>query len=154
SPQTGEPALLPDAPTGYLTAYQAGAKAVASPIELWPRILEREQYLAAVHLFEGSHHLHPYATTINIRKLLEARQLLSHLGAPALPAPFPRRLVSASRHETLDPWLDSLVHHAKDPPRARRLADELCGGLTDTPFIGSGTKKGLPQALTYHRTAR
>jgi hypothetical protein len=154
SQQTGEPALLPDAPTGYLTAYQAGAKAVAGPIELWPRILEREQYLAAVHLFEGSHHLHPYATTINIRKLLEARQLLSHLGAPGLPAPFARRLLSASRHETLHTWLDSLVHHAKDPPRARRLADELRGGLTDMQFIGSGAKRGLPRALTYHRTAR
>ena len=34
---TGEPAILPDAPPGYLTAYDTDHPNLAHPVELWPR---------------------------------------------------------------------------------------------------------------------
>src|SRR5262249_4600657 len=56
--KTDQPAVLHDAPLGYLTAYPADRPDPARPIELWPRLLEREPYLIALHQFQHLHDAH------------------------------------------------------------------------------------------------
>src|SRR5262249_36933288 len=103
APADGRPALLPDAPRGYLTAYDADSPDLENPVTLWPRLLRRPEHLAALALAraEGTHH--PLQATLNARKLLDARQLL---GRP-LPRSLARRLLTLPKEDTLDEWLGS-----------------------------------------------
>ena len=130
-PSSGRAARLPEAPLGYLTAYQAGSPDLGRVVELWPRLLRREPHLAACEL--------PHLECANARKLLEVR--------PPLSRSLARALLSAPGRTSLDEWLGALGRQAARPERSRRLADELRGRLaTDA--------QPLPEALTYARTAR
>ncbi len=55
SSQTNLPAVLPDAPLGYLTAYRFEKPDLEHPIELWPRLLDREPQRIAFEGFERDH---------------------------------------------------------------------------------------------------
>lgn len=84
---------------GFLTAEREGA----APIELWPRIEEREEHLEAVALAEAED-VAPRVrgtATRNARKLLEWPRLL---GAPLTPA-LARSLIAAPRDASLEEWL-------------------------------------------------
>lgn len=144
SPQTGQPEVLFDAPTGYLTAYRADRPDLGRPVELWPRFLRREPHLAGLRLFEEGKDHHPRVTALNVRKLLDTRRLL---GDRPLPPSFARRLLTVPKQHTLDGWLDALPGQATDPKAARRLADELRAG------IDTGAKPDAG-SLTFAQTAR
>jgi hypothetical protein len=146
---SAEPVVLADAPLGYLTAYDAGRPDLARPVELWPRLLRREPHRANVELFARAGEEKPRHTLLNVRKLLEARQVL---GWAELPRPFAHRLLTLPRGETLDGWLEALPETADDPDRARRLADELCRGLG--PHPARLRRKHPPEPLTFRRTTR
>ncbi len=157
APQTGQPAVLPDAPTGYLTAYRAEEPDLARPVEFWPRILRRPLHIEAVELFQHAHQRHPYQTTLNVRKLLDSRRLLDR----PLPRSFARRLLTVARGVTLGHWFELLPEKADDPERAARLADELRDTLDpgSADAVGEGeapaAKKATPPgALTFERTGR
>ena len=144
--------MVPDAPLGYLTAYSADQPDPARPVELWPRLLQREPHLTAIHLFEQAHNQHPYQTTLNVRKLLDTRQLL---GDRPLPRSLARQLLTTAKETTLDDWLDALPGHASDPERGRRLAEELWSGLEPPdPTPPPSGKPRLPESLTFEATAR
>jgi hypothetical protein len=145
SPETNQGALLPSAPLGYLTAYDADGPDLSDPIELWPRLLQRDGHAEAVALFDRAHDERPHQTARNVRKLLDARDLL----ARPLPPAFARRLISAPKHQSLDDWLDALPERSSDPDRARQLVDRLRGLLAR-----SKKSAGKPKPpLTFARTA-
>jgi hypothetical protein len=101
---------------GFLTAEREGT----TPIELWPRIEEREEHLDAVALTE-SEDVAPRArgtAARNARKLLEWPRLL---GAPLTPA-IARALIAAPRDTTLDEWIATLP---------ARLARDLRSRIVD-----------------------
>jgi hypothetical protein len=152
SPKTRQAALLPQAPLGYLTAYDADRPDLARPVELWPRVLDREPHREAVDLFQHLHaHGHdqrPHQTSRNVHKLLDSRE---HFGKPLSPL-FARRMVSAPKHQTLKEWLDALPQHATDPHRGRRLVKELYQQLDAQRAAKRG--KAKPETLTFDRTAR
>jgi hypothetical protein len=148
-PETGRPAVLPDAPLGYLTAYDVDRPDPSRPIELWPRLMARPAHVEAVGLFQGADDPRPHQTSLNVRKLLDARQLL---GRP-LPRPFARRLLTAPKRQTLDGWLDSLPGRADDPERAARLVGELRALLEPAPRA-THPVRDLPESLTFGRTSR
>jgi len=143
---SAKPALLPDAPLGYVTAYRADKPDLAQPVELWPRLQEREAHVAALDLF--AHDPAPHWTTRNVRKLLEAAQLF---GERPLPASFARELVHCPKHEALDDWLDTLPGHARDAERGGWLATELSRHIRFAPAPG-GRRKTPP--LTFAHTAK
>jgi hypothetical protein len=147
SPQTGKPALIPDAPPGYLTAYRSDGPDLANPIELWPRMLRREPYVAALELFDHAHDFQQLRTSLNVRKLLDARYLFGGL----VPRSYARQLVTCPKHESLECWLDTLPRRSNDPKRGERLVEELRQVVE--PAASAGGTTG-PEALTYHRTAR
>src|SRR5512140_1505717 len=70
SPRTGEFERLADPPLGYMTAYRAESPDLAHPIELFPRLLRREVYLAALKQFETEHDYYSHQTALNLVELL------------------------------------------------------------------------------------
>jgi hypothetical protein len=149
SPHSDQPAVLSDAPAGYLTAYRADAPDLARPVELWPRLLDRPAHREAVHLFQHAQQRHPYQTTINVRKLLDSRRLF---GRP-LPRTLARQLLTAPKAVTLEHWLELLPEQAADPAAGRALADELRACLEPETTAVAG-KDVLREALTFAQTAR
>jgi hypothetical protein len=138
SSQTNQPALVPDAPLGYLTAYHAARPDLARPVELWPRLLHREPYLASLHLFEQAADPRPHLTSRNVRKLLDGQYLR---GGRPLPRPLARQMLTLAQHETLDSWLDGLAERAHDPDLGRWLTGILRGTLE--PPLPSGENQWL-----------
>jgi hypothetical protein len=172
TPKTSEPQLLADAPLGYLTAYDADRPNPAGAVELWPRLLARASHVAAVEAFWATpeHHEHRISRN-NARKLLDAWELR---GQRPLPPSFARALLNLPHQETLADWLNRLEGTANSPAAGRELAAELRRRIEPEPASGSGgpatiklqrtgagARRGpltspahLPDALTYHRTAR
>ncbi len=141
---SGQATVMYDGPLGYLTAYDSKNPNLPKPIELWPRLLQREPHLTGVSIYDRVHAAFPHHTSVNVRKLLDSRSLL---GDMPLPHSFAVSLVNIAAQETLESWLTKLPSRAPDLESGQRLADELRGGIgpVDAP---------LPEPLTYQYTAR
>jgi hypothetical protein len=148
-PATGQPVVLPDAWGGYLTAYRSDGPDLAHPLELWPRFLHREHHATAVQMFVHVHDPRPHQTVINLRKLLDTRQLLD----TPLPCSFARQLLTLPKKETLDEWLDALPERAADRESGRRLMDAVRDDVL-APAPKTSRRKSRPRSLTYRLSAR
>ena len=149
---SGNTAVLPGAPLGYLTAYRAGKPDLARPVELWPRLLRRELHLAAIELFRHSTDGHPHQAVLNVRKLLDA---VSLFGPGALPETYARQLLTTAKEETLAGWLRALPKKASNIRRGRWLSNRLRREIE--PRAGSVAQHAVvrpPESLTFQRTAR
>jgi hypothetical protein len=150
SPQTGKPAVLPDAPPGYITAYDARRPDLEHPVELWPRLLQRRRNLTAIELFQQTKHQHK--TITRALNLGVAQRLL---GKRKLPRSFARQILMLPESKTLDGWLESLPEAAGSPERgqwlARQLKEMIEAGERPLP---RATGKRAPASLTFGRTAR
>src|SRR5262249_50728595 len=95
SAATGQPAVLPDAPAGYLTTspWSANTPRSAAVVDLWPHCPQREPHRAAVELFAHTHDPRPHIPPRNIRKILDTYHLL---GKP-LPRSLARQLLDMPR---------------------------------------------------------
>ena len=146
--------VLPDAPLGYLTAYRADRPLLAKPIELWPRLLHRGPHEAAATACDSEHDQHYRRTAINVRKLLDAWQLL---GRKPLARSFARQLLTLPKHETLESWLAALPARTSSAVSGRQLVDELELRI-EPPAAGSGTNHHPAaekiSSLTYAKTAK
>ncbi len=138
----GNVETLFDVPLGYLTAYRAEGLDMAHPVELWPRLLRREAYLAALQAFDSAHDHYKHQTPLNILSLLDNRQLLGH----PLHKSLARHLLRISKHESLEEWSNSLSARASDPARAQRVQQELQSLLEPS-------EPALPEPITYAQTA-
>ncbi len=169
----GEAVLLPDAPRGYLTAYPVEKMRLDRAVELWPRLLDRPLHRDAVQLFSHLHESHRDQTVFNLRKLLDARDLLGRPLEPDLA----RQLLTLPKHETLEDWLQSLVTEAGNCEEAVSLVGEVrsrvCSGESSVgPEVSTAENGGTrvarptlltrptllqnkpPTSLTFDRTAR
>jgi len=144
-PQTGQVALLPEAPLGYLTAYPAEAPDLAHPVELWPRRQQRPAYLSALRNFSHKHDYYAHQTSLNLLTLLDNWRLA---GERPLPRSFARQLLRIAKHESLDQWLASLPERTNDPQAGRRMQADLAG-LLEAPEQAAD----LPAPITYAETA-
>ncbi len=130
----GEPVVLPDAPLGYLTAYDADKPQLDKPIELWPRIRQRPLALAALALHQPGTGRTALPVVRGVRKLLDA--VAKHGGQP-LPQSLARKLLVSDKHQTLDSWLESLPEavapgvreliEPEDEPLTRRKSAKRAG---------------------------
>ncbi len=136
------PALVENAPTGYLTAYRNEHPDTTHPLELWPRLLHRQEHSANVELFSGLDEEPPHRTLTNVRKLLDARE---RLGRP-LPPAFARQLLTLGKRDTLEGWLRHLPAWTHQHDRARALADALRALL-------AAEEEGPGPSLTFEHTA-
>ena len=136
-----KPALLSDAPLGYLTAYPVEHADLARPVELWPRILHREPYLEALDLFEQAYDHKCRQTSLNVRLLLDAWHLRGERPLPRLLA---RQLLLPEAEHSLEAWLGSLPARSVDPLRGRRLVEMLEHCLEQSP-----SEPSAGQTLSY-----
>jgi hypothetical protein len=143
--------VLPEAPTGYLTAYLAERPRLSQAIELWPRFLSRDVPLAALQVYSHAQDHRPQQTITNIRKLHDTWQLL---GERPLRRSFARQLLTFPKEESLDAWLESLPARASSPGKGHWLAEELKSMLAPPPpphRSGPHESKGLTFAHTSRR---
>jgi hypothetical protein len=149
APEMEKPVVLPDAPRGYLTAYDAKHPDLDHPIELWPRFYERSTHLAVIELFKDKKNEHK--TITRALNLLAARELLSK---GKLPYSFARQILMLPENKTLDEWLESLPEIAGHNNRGQWLAGQL-RNLIDLkePEPLLSRERRLPASLTFGRSA-
>lgn len=138
----GNPQLLPDAPLGYLTAYDADGPRPDKAIELWPRLLHRPLAAAALRLFEAGNGRVSLPVVRSAQQFLDA--VRHHDGKP-LPRPLARRVLVRKPGGTLDGWLDTLP----DPTIAAGVR-ELIEPQPESPAIAT---RAVPDSLTYRKSA-
>ena len=116
------------APNGYVTAELDGAPSLI----LTPNLLARPSHIAAARLFERDPGHARHTTAHNVRKLLEARELL---GAPLSPE-HARALIHCAKHHTLEEWLGQLSALSTDKAAVAKLVAELraCVGTAEAAY--------------------
>jgi hypothetical protein len=117
-----KPAVVPDAPLGYLTAYPLERPDLTRPVELWPRLLRREPYLEALELFQHEHDPRSQQTALNVRLLLDTWHLR---GERPLPRSLARQILVPEGEHSLEAWLASLPDRATEKARGQRLVEML-----------------------------
>jgi hypothetical protein len=130
SSETGLPAVLPDAPLGYLTAYRSDKPQLDRPVELWPRLIDREPHRLAIEGFHRDHDARYHRTTVNLRKIFDTRQLLAD--GPLEPA-FARSLLTIAKHESLDDWLKSIPARANNLQVGEQMVAQLQAAIAVAP---------------------
>jgi hypothetical protein len=125
--------LLPDSPLGYLTGYLPGGPDLDNPVELWPRLLDREPYRLALRNYGHLEEHYSHQTVLNILRVLDAWR---RWGKNPLPRDFARQILRLPEREPLETWLDSL-------PASAIRADE-----------GQTVRKSLEQCLEPSSSSR
>ena len=131
-------------PEGYIACYSDRDRTMEAPLELWPRIRKREIYLSALRDFPNGHDSFSHQTSKNILSLLEAHRIQA---GQRLPRTLAHRLLSLSKLETLENFLDGLAAHASDPRAASRMRSHL-EGIIEPEYAAA-----FPPPLTYQHTA-
>jgi hypothetical protein len=138
-----ETAVLPDAPLGYLTAYDADRPRLDRAIELWPRLQQRPVLLAALAGEDYTRKRQVPLQVRNIRKLTHAYALF---GAGRLPLNFALRIMGLNEVGAGVRLLAYVPEQVADGIR----------GIIDVPPADAAVGKGgrAPDSLTYSYTAR
>jgi len=142
------PAVIPDALLGYLTAYDARQPDLDQAGELWPGIYRRTLPTEAMELCKDKKHEHK--TVTRVLNLLDAHE---HLRVKKLPRSFAGRIVMLPEDKTLERWMDHACDCAGRNDCGKRLGDEL-RDIIEKEKPRSSVKKALPAALTFSYSAR
>ena len=139
---TSKPVVFPDLLNGYLTAYDSVNPDPSTPVELWPRMMDRQPHTSILKHFVSEHDRYKHLTAFNLMTLLDVWELL---GWPSLEEDFARHLVRIRKDSSLDEWLDILHERTSQPGLAHRTK----------VFVGNilrGNDTEI-QPLTFHETA-
>src|SRR5262249_37735891 len=137
----GEVVVLPDAPLGYLTAYDADKPRLDRAIELWPRMQHRPVLVAALADQDYTRKRQVPPQVRNVRKLTHAYALF---GAKPLPIKFARRIMGLEREGAGERWLAQLP--VQVATRIREIVEPA-----EKPLGKTGR---VPDSLTYSHSAR
>ncbi|OGV47579.1 MAG: hypothetical protein A2017_11445 [Lentisphaerae bacterium GWF2_44_16] len=144
SQETGKIEIMPAALSGYMTAYETKSQNISNPVELWPRMRQRDIYFSALRDFESSHDHYTHQTALNIISMFNVKKAL---GMDVLPRSFTRHLLRVSKNESLEKWLASLSEKSSSPEKAARIQEEL------NKIIAPEEDNSFPSAITYNFTA-
>lgn len=139
---SGQVSLIDDALLGYLTAYDTETLDLARPIELFPRLLRREEYVTALRSFETEHDHYAHQTALNLIALFD---VWKELGEQPLPRSFARRLIRTANAESLAEWLKGLPDHSTLPAAAVQIRQALDSRVREDD--------ALPESITFETTA-
>ncbi|MCX6282260.1 MAG: M28 family peptidase [Bacteroidetes bacterium] len=114
---TSKPIVLPDLLHGYITAYDTETPDPAKPIELWPRIMERQPHVSILKHFLSEHDHYKHLTAFNLMTLLDVSEVLK---TPSLEKDFARHLIRIKKDASLEEWLDILHQRTYQPGLANR----------------------------------
>jgi hypothetical protein len=139
----GEPVVLPDAPLGYLTAYDTDKPLLDRAIELWPRIQRRPVLLAAL---EGEDYTRKRQVPMQVRNVRKLAHAYSLFGCKPLPVNFALRIMGLDNVAAGERGLAHL------PPQVATGIREIVDA--NPPDVPAGKPGGPPESLTYAQTAR
>jgi Peptidase family M28 len=100
--------IRPEALYGYITGYHDSDRRMSDPVELWPRMLKRYEYLSALHDFNPVYDHFAHQTSFNIISLFESWEMQKR---KALKRSFAQNLLNIAKHKTLEQWCDDLDVH-------------------------------------------
>ena len=140
---------LPAGPLGYLTAYKVNNFDIAHPVELWPRLQQREPYLTALHNFGHLEEHYTHQTTLNILRVMDTAGMWPQ---KYLPAGFTRQMLHLQEHETLEQWLAGLPEKAKNTDEVKNLCRDVEACIEPAAEQETPKEKRL-KTLTYQQTA-
>jgi hypothetical protein len=139
----GEVAVLPDAPLGYFTAYDADKPRLDRAVEFWPRMQRRPVLVAALAGEDYTRKLVVPPQVRNVRKLTHAYALF---GGKPLPINFARRIMGLDREGAGQRWLAALPEQV-----ATRIREIVVPEPVNPP---PGKADGVPDSWTYAHSAR
>jgi hypothetical protein len=135
----GEAAVLPDAPLGYLTAYDDEKLRLDRAVELWPRLQQRPVLVAALQGEDYTRKRQVPPQVRNVRKLTHAYALF---GQKPLPLQFARRVMGLDKEGAGERWLAQLPEQVTD--RIREIV---------APTPPASGRSRIPESLTYAHSA-
>ena len=143
-PQSEKPEIKSASLYGYITGYHLNDRDMSSPVELWPRMQQRELYLSALHDFNTHNDHYSHQTSLNIISLLESYELWKQ---KSLQRQFAHKLLNISKHKSLEQWIEELDIHSTSPEKAEKMRGILM------KIIEPKYDTILPESLTYSETA-
>lgn len=139
---TGKPRVFPDLIHGYITAYDTARPDPSDPVELWPRMKERQPHAFILKHFLSEHDHHKHLTAFNLMTLLDVWEFL---GVPSLEKDFARHLIRIRKDASLEDWLGILHERTNQPGLASRAKVFVENIL--------GEDKASIEPLTFSQTA-
>jgi hypothetical protein len=146
-PETHRAKLLDDAPLGYLTACDAEKPDLSNPVELWPELLRRPEFIATVRGYKKAYGTRDYQIALNVFKLMT---VWDFLGKKALPRDFARNIVVIHKDKSLEQWLDEVAGWNSPTSYGYLLRHTLQRVLTPRSDLALHP---LPEPVTYRYTA-
>lgn len=107
-PETSKPKLLDDAPLGYLTAYDADKPDLSKPVELWPELRRRPEFIASAWGYKKAYGHHDHQIALNAFKLMTVWDFFGK--KRLLPWDFARHITVIPKGQTLEQWLDQVAN--------------------------------------------
>jgi hypothetical protein len=146
-PKTGEATVLEDAPLGYMTAYNVSSADPARPVELWPALRRRPEFMATVHGYRKAYGHRDHQMALNAHKLME---VWDFLGKRLLPWDFARHIVIIPKGQTLEQWLKQVENWNSPTSYGFLLYHTLKRIIAPR---GDPAFNPLPEPITYQHTA-
>jgi len=137
---------------GYLTAYDCARPDLEHPIELWPILLQRPPYKAALegHSEPGTHHAH----RVTLRRARQILHAAEQWGPSALPNGFARAIIAIRGDETVADWIRHVECSANTAEAGRTLAAALRECIApEQAALTEGIPCRPPESITYRRCA-
>jgi len=145
--ETRKPKVLDNAPSGYMTAYDADAPDLSKPIELWPELRRRPEFIATVWGYRRAYGHRDHQIALNAHKLLEVYDFMDK---KPLTWDFARHIVVIPKGQTLEQWLDQVAHWNSPTSYGFLLYHTLQRIIS--PRCDSALRP-LPDPVTYSYTA-
>ena len=143
SPESDATQLLDVDLPGYMTAYDAEARAYDRPVELYPRVQRRREFIAAVHGIDRTHDHYRYQTALNVVNVFD----MAERWRGRLPRSFAEQMLRvAQEKQDFDRWLELLAGRCETTDIADCLTKALGRKVTRN-------SSRLPKSITYGRTA-
>ena len=146
-PETHRPKLLDDAPLGYLTAYDVDDPDLSKPVELWPELLRRPEFIASVWGYKKAYGHHDHQIALNAFKLMT---VCDFFGKGLLPWDFARHITVIPKGQTLEQWLDQVANQNSPTSYGFLLYHTLRQIIAPRNDVALNP---LPEPITYPHTA-
>ena len=145
--QTGKSRVVDDAPLGYMTAHDAHSTDPGPPVELWPELQRRPEYMATTRGYKKAYGHRDHQIALNAHKLME---VWDFLGKRTLPWEAARHIVVIPKDQTLEQWLNQVANWNSPTSYGFLLYHTLRQIIAPQSDLALDP---LPEPITYRYTA-
>jgi hypothetical protein len=144
---TGKSRVVDDAPLGYMTAHDAHSTDPGPPVELWPELQRRPEYMATTRGYKKGYGHRDHQIALNAHKLME---VWDFLGKRTLPWEAARHIVVIPKDQTLEQWLNQVANWNSPTSYGFLLYHTLRQIIAPQSDLALDP---LPEPITYRYTA-